>query len=89
MPTLSEFGADWHDISALLEEALAIPAEAHDAWLETLVGARARHRLTLSQLLANRARVESEDFLGPGPRLPGGMLTEPPADLGRGGRTRI
>ena len=104
MSLLSEFGADWHDISTLLEEALSLPAEAHDAWLATLVGARARHREALGRLLARRARVESEDFLGPGPRLPEAMLgpasTEPAAgvevggyrlirEIGRGGMSSV
>ena len=69
MPLFTEFGADWPDINALLDEALSLPAHEHDRWLDTLAGERAQHRESLRRLLARRAAVESDDFLGAGPSL--------------------
>ncbi len=60
----------WPALSELLDEALALPVEARDAWLAALDGDRASHRDLLRTLLDTQARVETEDFLGVLPHLP-------------------
>ncbi|MBK1714252.1 protein kinase domain-containing protein [Rubrivivax gelatinosus] len=69
MTPLSPFAADWPAISALLDEALGLPASAHAAWLDGLSGERAAHAQALRTLLAHRASVETDDFLREVPRL--------------------
>jgi len=41
---LSPFAAEWLAISALLDEALGLPASEHATWLASQVGERAAHR---------------------------------------------
>ncbi|MFO0433309.1 MAG: protein kinase domain-containing protein [bacterium] len=59
----------WPAISALLDEALALPAEARDKFVQSLEGERAQHRETLRSLLANAAGVETDAVLATLPRL--------------------
>jgi len=69
MTPLSQFEAHWPAISALLDEALSLPAPEHASWLQGLVGERALHREALRALLAHQAQVETDDFLNALPRL--------------------
>lgn len=69
MSPLSQFEASWPAISALLDEALNLPAPERASWLEGLVGERALHREALSALLAHQAQVVTDDFLNALPRL--------------------
>ena len=52
----------WRRINALLEEALALPQDAHDAWLARLSGQQADVLPTLRALLARHA-VETDAFM--------------------------
>jgi serine/threonine-protein kinase len=69
MKPLSQFEASWPAISALLDEALSLPAPECAGWLEGLVGERALHREALRVLLAHQAQVETDDFLNALPKL--------------------
>lgn len=59
----------WPEISALLDEALALPAAERPRWLESLSDDRAGLRETLRELLAAQAGAETADFLGTLPRM--------------------
>jgi len=59
----------WPAVSALLDEALALPAEQRDTFVQSLDGERAQHRDALRALLAQAGSVETDDFLGTLPRL--------------------
>ena len=100
MTSLSKFAVEWPAISALLDEALSLPATEHATWLASLVGERAAHREALRTLLAHRPEVETDDFLREIPQLdidaadrPAGGLAEGShvgayrliSELGRGG----
>jgi serine/threonine protein kinase len=67
--SISRFAVDWPAISALLDEALSLPASEHADWLAGLVGERATHREALRTLLAHRREVETGDFLGEMPKF--------------------
>lgn len=88
----------WPALSALLDDALALPAAQRSTWLDALPDER--QRATLLQLLAAHAHVETADFLHTLPRLPPVVPSagDPPPDdersvgpyrclreLGRGG----
>lgn len=66
---LSRFQADWPAISALLDEALNLPASEHTRWLDSLAGEHSAHRESLRLLLKQRHGLETDDFLGELPRL--------------------
>ena len=66
---------DWPAISALLDEALDLPPEQRDAWLEALPEPARAHRDTLANLLADRAQVETQDFMHTLPKV---MPTDEP-----------
>jgi serine/threonine-protein kinase len=82
---LSPFAADWPAISALLDEALGLPASAHAHWLEALAGERAAHRQALRTLLAHRSAVETDDFLNELPKLEIAATQTPVTGLAAGG----
>jgi eukaryotic-like serine/threonine-protein kinase len=70
----------WRRINALLEEALALPQAAHDAWLARLSGQQADVLPTLRALLARHA-VETDEFMSrPIPALWRKALDENAAD---------
>jgi serine/threonine-protein kinase len=69
MKPLPPLQAEWPAISELLDEALALPAEARAAWLASLSGERAAHRGVLSELLATQASIETGNFLVELPKL--------------------
>ena len=69
MNPLSRFAVDWPAISALLDEALNLPASEHASWLTGLAGEQAVHREALRTLLAHRPGVETDDFLREMPQL--------------------
>jgi serine/threonine-protein kinase len=69
MSALAQFTGDWPVISALLDEALSLPASAHATWLDSLIGERAAQRETLRALLAHHAVIETGSFLGELPPL--------------------
>lgn len=65
-----KFGAhDWPVISALLDEALELPAERRGRWLDALPEGPRTHRHTLEQLLADLASVETLDFMQTLPKV--------------------
>lgn len=66
---LDQLGPDWPIISALLDQALALPEETRGAWLDNLAMPGVQYRPTLELLLAEVASVESRDFLGTLPRF--------------------
>lgn len=83
MKSLSNLAADWPALSALLDEALALPRAQHARWLEALTGERAALRETMAALLAAQAAAETADFLGTLPRSPGlGAAAPQPAAHG-------
>ena len=59
----------WPAISALLDEALDLAPEHRDAWLDALPEQARTHRDTLATLLADRARVETQDFMRTLPKI--------------------
>ena len=69
MNPLSRFAAEWPAISALLDEALTLPATEHATWLAGLAGEHATHREALRVLLVHRRDVETDDFLREMPRF--------------------
>jgi serine/threonine protein kinase len=60
---------NWPTVSALLDEALALPAAERDTWLQSLDGERAALKDTLRELLSRASGVETEDFLATLPRF--------------------
>ncbi|CAN5218865.1 hypothetical protein BH09PSE6_BH09PSE6_18280 [soil metagenome] len=80
---IDELANDWQEVSALLDEALALPEEERPAWLERLEGPASRHRVKLSVLLAAAVDVETGDFLDTLP--PVDTSTEADASRLRGG----
>lgn len=84
MTPISHLGADWPAVSALLDEALDLPASNHESWLNGLVGKDALHRETLRLLLNQRHAVETDDFLGRLPELHVDRLEAPSVALGAG-----
>ena len=75
---------DWPAISALLDEALDLPPEQRDAWLEALPEPARAHRDTLANLLADRAQVETQDFMHTLPKV---MPADEPVASGDAPRT--
>ncbi len=69
MRRLAEFSGQWPALSALLDEALNLPASEHQTWLDSLAGEHAAHRDALRALLTHRQGVETDDFLGRLPQL--------------------
>lgn len=60
----------WPALSPLLDEALELPPDEREAWLEALPGLSASFRQTLRSLLTTQAGLEGDDFLGELPALP-------------------
>jgi len=56
-------------LAGLLEEALEVSAEHHEAWLEQLAEPYARLRPTLRDLLKRHRRSETDDFLNTLPKF--------------------
>src|SRR5688572_27441017 len=69
MIKLDALGPRWPEISALLDEALALPADERPRWFESLGHDRAGLKGTLQALLASHARIETGDFLETLPRV--------------------
>ena len=69
MRPLSPFAANWSALSALLDQALALPINERMAWLEGLSGEQASHCEALRSLLEQQALVETGDFLSALPVL--------------------
>jgi serine/threonine-protein kinase len=61
--------AHWPAVSALLDEALALPEDERESFVQALVGERAAYRDTVRQLLAYAGGVETGGFLATLPRL--------------------
>ena len=61
--------SNWSAISKLLDQALDIPANERDAWLDTLTGADADLKPVLRDLLARHAQLEKSNFLDDGAQL--------------------
>jgi tetratricopeptide (TPR) repeat protein len=60
---------DWPVISALFDEALDMPVQQRRRWLEDLPEGQRAHRHTLELLLADHARVETQNFLHTLPKM--------------------
>jgi serine/threonine-protein kinase len=73
MKSLSLIAERWAVVEQLLDQMLELPAAERQAWLESLSGDHAQHRDALRALLQTQASVETNDFLGEGPRLGGGL----------------
>jgi len=71
---IRELESDWPAISALLDEALALPPADRCAWLAARTDVGPTRRSAVEQILSRQAGVESDDFLG---RLPPLMPTLP------------
>jgi hypothetical protein len=74
MISLDALAPRWPEISALLDEVLALPAAERMRWVEALAGDRAELKDALRELLAARVQVETDDFLQTLPPL------KPPRD---------
>jgi len=61
--------ADWATVNRLLEQALELPPNRRDAWLDTLPDEHAQLRPTLQQLLTRADAPETTDFLRTLPKL--------------------
>ena len=72
---LQELEGDWPAISALLDEALALPAPARGAWLQWRTDIEPARRSAVERILSRQASIESDDFLGALPPL---LDTPPP-----------
>jgi eukaryotic-like serine/threonine-protein kinase len=70
MTAFTDLAPRWHEISALLDQALDLPAAQRAAWLDQLSAAHAPLEDELRRLLAQLAGVETGDFLNTLPRLP-------------------
>lgn len=86
MTRLSQFSSQWPAISALLDEALSMPAAEHASWLDGLTGSHAAHREALRTLLAHRQKVETNDFLAELPSLNVEAMGPPASGLDAGSR---
>lgn len=69
MTAFVDLAPRWPEVSALLDEALALPADERHSWIDSLAGAQAALKDTLRHLLAAHAEVETGDFLGTLPKL--------------------
>src|ERR1700761_216466 len=59
----------WPQLSRLLDEALDLPLEARDQWLESLPATDSSHREELRKLLRHGVAAETHDFLDVLPNL--------------------
>ena len=66
---LGRLRGDWPALSALLDEALALPAGERSAWLAALPGERSALRETLARLLEVAPGVETDELLAALPRF--------------------
>jgi len=69
---------DWPVISALFDQALDLPAQQRRRWLDELPQGQRAHRHTLELLLADHARVQTQDFMHTMPK--GRVADEPSPD---------
>jgi serine/threonine protein kinase len=60
----------WPNLSRLLDEALEVPLEAREHWLESLSPADLTYKAKLRALLEQGASAETRDFLDVFPKLP-------------------
>ncbi|MBQ1764720.1 MAG: hypothetical protein IIZ92_17745, partial [Aquincola sp.] len=58
---IASLQAAWPVVSELLDQALALPPDERDRWLDQLAGPHAQHRDTLRALLATQAEIETGD----------------------------
>jgi len=66
---LSYSPENWQTISKLLDQALDLPREARESWLETLPEPDSAFREQLREMLAHQAAAETADFLETLPKL--------------------
>ncbi len=66
---MRDLHGDWPVLSALLDEALALPAGERSAWLAALSGERVVLRETLARLLETAPGVETNELLDALPRF--------------------
>src|SRR5262249_35239347 len=85
MAALSELAPRWPELSALLDQALTLPAAERAQWLDALHVEPPSLKDTLRELLAAHAQVETSDFLRTLPRLPSAPEAAPAADEPRPG----
>ena len=70
---LQDLENDWPAISALLDEALALPPAARGAWLDARTDVEPARRSAVERILSRQAAIESDDFLGALPPLMDGL----------------
>ena len=63
MTRIASLRDHWAELSAMLDEALALAPEQRAAWLAALDGPRKAHAATLSGLLAGSPGVETDELL--------------------------
>ncbi len=101
MTAIGDLSPRWSELSALLDEALALPAAERVRWVDSAAIEPVELRDTLRRLLLAQARVETGDFLETIPKLepasvPPSVAGEPAAgdavgpyrlqrEIGRGG----
>ena len=71
---------EWRTLSALLDEALDLPVEARDVWVEGLAERYATLKPILRDLLAKQAILGTHDFLGGAPKFAGSACAGHDAD---------
>ena len=70
MTNFADLALRWPEISALLDQALELPAAQRSLWLDQLSVEHAPLEDELRDLLARHAGVETGDYLETLPRLP-------------------
>lgn len=91
---------DWALLLRHLDTALDLPEDARVAWLDALALEPPRLKAALRQMLADRALIETDDFLAAGARVENLPALHPPSDgqlgpwrllreLGRGGMATV
>lgn len=73
---IGELAGSWPAISALLDEALALPAASRQGWLDNLGDTQPALSGAVRALLEAHADAESGDFMGTLPKVPGAPLTD-------------
>ena len=66
---LRQLHGDWPELSALIDQALSLPAGEHNAWLAALGPGRPGLHERLAHLLENAPAGETDDFLAVLPRF--------------------
>src|SRR5450631_986018 len=74
---------DWKRLFELLDTFFELEARERQGWLENLAGVSAATKAQLVKLIAQRANLESSDFLNVPPAAPGAPAAAPGALQGQ------